>query len=180
MDAERSDVELIRDATPDAFGELYERHVRAVHSWLDRRLPWAAVDLTAETFARAWLWRSRFRDQRNGSALPWLLGIAANVLRESLRRDRVDTRARKRLGLPLELAGDDPYSEVVTRLSSRPTLSDALADLPEEQRRAVELRVLEDLSYREVARRLSIKPAAARLRVSRALRRLAMQTKEEL
>jgi DNA-directed RNA polymerase specialized sigma24 family protein len=43
----------------------------------------------------------------------------------------------------------------------------------------VELRVLDDLSYGEVAERLSIRPEAARLRVSRALRRLAVAVKEE-
>jgi DNA-directed RNA polymerase specialized sigma24 family protein len=42
------------------------------------------------------------------------------------------------------------------------------------------LRVVDELSYGEVARRLSIRPAAARLRVSRALRRLALSVKEEL
>jgi RNA polymerase sigma-70 factor (ECF subfamily) len=179
MDAQRSDAELILDSTPEAFGELYERHVQAVYGWLNRRLAWAAVDLTAETFARAWLWRSRFRNRREGSALPWLLGIAANVLRESVRRDRIDTRARERLGLPLNLS-EDAFGEVDTRLSPPRSLSTALAELPEEQRRAVELRVLDDLSYGEVARRLSIEPAAARLRVSRALRRLAVELKEEL
>ncbi len=182
MRTERTDAELIRAAAadPSAFGELYERHARAVHAWLDRRLAWAAVDLTAETFARAWLWRRRFRDRKDGTALPWLLGIAANVLRETVRRDRIETRARERLGLPLSLGAEDGFSDVDARLSPRPALSRALAELPEDQRRAVELRVLEDLSYDEVAGRLSIRPAAARLRVSRALRRLAVETKEEL
>jgi RNA polymerase sigma-70 factor (ECF subfamily) len=179
---ERSDAELIRDAAVDAaaFGELYDRHVRVVFGWFERRLAWAAVDLTAETFARAWLSRGRFRDERDGSALPWLLGIAGNVMRESVRRDRLETRARQRLGLPLDLAGEQGFAHVEARLSPRQALAHALAQLPPEQRRAVELRVLDELSYREVARRLSIRPAAARLRVSRALRRLAVEIKEEL
>jgi RNA polymerase sigma-70 factor (ECF subfamily) len=179
---ERSDAELVRAAAVDetAFGELYERHARAVLGWFERRLPWAAADLTAETFARAWLWRRRFRDERGGSALPWLLGIAGNVLRESVRRDRIETRARERLGLPLHLATEEGFASVEARLSPRRALGRALAGLPREQRRAVELRVLEELSYVEVARRLSIRPAAARLRVSRALRRLAVAMKEEL
>jgi len=178
---ERSDSELIRDAAADAsaFGELYDRHVRAVFGWFERRLTWAAADLTAETFARAWLWRDRFRDERAGSALPWLLGIAANVLRESVRRNRFETRARERLGLPLDLASEEGFAGVEARLSPRQALARALERLPREQRRAVELRVLEELSYGEVARRLSIRPEAARLRVSRALRRLAVTVKEE-
>jgi len=163
-----------------AFGALYERHAPAVFAWFERRLAWAAADLTAETFARAWLWRGRFRDERAGSALPWLFGIAANVLRESARRDRLETRARERLGLPLNLASEDGFSGVEARLSPRRGLAHALARLPLEQRQAVELRVLDELSYGEVARRLSIRPAAARLRVSRALRRLALSVKEEL
>lgn len=48
--------------------------------------------LTAETFARAWMSRRRFRNQRDGSALPWLFGIAHNVLRESAQRDGIETR----------------------------------------------------------------------------------------
>jgi RNA polymerase sigma-70 factor (ECF subfamily) len=178
----RSDSDLIRAAAHDAaaFGELYERHAAAVFGWFERRLGWAAADLTAETFARAWLWRDRFRDQRAGSAMPWLYGIAANILRETVRRDRIETRARERLGLPLELASDEGFAGVEARLSPREALAGALAQLPREQRRAVELRVLDELSYGEVARRLSIRPEAARLRVSRALRRLALSVKEEL
>jgi lactoylglutathione lyase len=71
--------------------------------------PGRAADLTAETFAQAWISRQHFRDDCDGSALPWLLGIGRNVLRESVRRDRIETRARERLGLPLDLASDDGY-----------------------------------------------------------------------
>ena len=103
--ADRSDTELLRESADGAaFAALYRRHVAAVHGWLGRRVDWAASDLTAETFARAWLNRRRFRDQRDGSALPWLLGIARNVLRDSDKTDRIETRARAKLGLPLDLA----------------------------------------------------------------------------
>jgi DNA-directed RNA polymerase specialized sigma24 family protein len=100
----RTDTELLRAAEDDAaaFGELYRRHVRRVYAWLEQRIAWAAADLTAETFARAWVVRHRYRDEHDGSALPWLLGIAHNVLRESARRDRIERRARERLGLPVD------------------------------------------------------------------------------
>jgi RNA polymerase sigma factor (sigma-70 family) len=183
MSRERTDAELLRDARrdPHAFGELCARHVAAVHDWHARRIPWAAADLTAETFAQAWLARRRFRDRRDGSALPWLLGIARNVLRDSARRDRIATRARERLGLPVDLAGEAGYDEVEERLSPPRSLARALAELPEHERDALELRIVDELPYEEVAERLEIRPAAARLRVSRALRRLALMTpKEEL
>jgi RNA polymerase sigma-70 factor, ECF subfamily len=169
------DAELLRS---NDFGALYARHVEAVHGWFAARVTWAAADLTAETFARAWLARRGFRDERDGSALPWLLGIGRNVLRESARRDRIETAARERLGLPLELADDD-FDAVDERLSPRPSLRAALEALPEHERKALELRVVGELPYDDVARKLRIRPAAARLRVSRALRRLSA-VKEDL
>jgi RNA polymerase sigma-70 factor, ECF subfamily len=178
----QTDAQLVRQAAdPAAFGELYRRHSSAVYEWFRRRLDWAAADLTAETFAQAWLSRRRFRDERAGSALPWLLGIARNVLRDTVRKDRIETRARAKLGLPLDLAAEDGYAEIDDRLSPRRALAEALAKLPLHERQALELRLIDELPYGDVAQRLAIRPAAARLRVSRALRRLAVTTpKEEL
>jgi len=177
----RSDASLVRAAgeDPSAFSELYVRHVGAVYRWFHRRLDWAASDLTAETFARAWLGRGRFRDERDGSALPWLLGIGANVLADTIRRNRIETRARERLGLPLDLASEDGYTAVEERLSPRDALTRGLGSLPAHERDALELRVVDELSYAQVAKRLAIRPAAARLRVSRALRRLALSVPKE-
>ena len=177
----RSDAVLLREASrdPAAFTELYRRHVEAVHGWLRRRIEWAASDLAAETFARAWLNRGRFRDERDGSALPWLLGIAGNLLADAARHDRIETRARERLGLPLDLAHEDGYTEVEQRLSPRVALASHLESLPPGEQDALELRIIKELSYEEVAERLEIRPAAARLRVSRALRRLAVSVPEE-
>jgi RNA polymerase sigma factor (sigma-70 family) len=176
-----SDAELIRAAEADAaaFGVLYERHALRVYGWSRRRLEWAASDLTAETFAQAWLSRDRFRDEHGGSALPWLLGIARNVLRETVRHDRVETRARERLGLPVDLAADEEYAKVDERLSPSLALAAALDGLPDHEREALELRVVGELPYGEVAEQLAIRPAAARLRVSRALRRLKLVTTNE-
>jgi RNA polymerase sigma-70 factor (ECF subfamily) len=177
-----TDAELIQTAEsePSAFGELYRRHVSTVHGWFRRRLEWAAADLTAETFAQAWLSRRSFRDEAEGSALPWLFGIARNVARESARRNEVETRARRRLGLPTEVGSEDCYAAVEARLSPRAALAEALETLPEHEREAIELRVVDELPYPDVAERLGVRPAAARLRVSRALRRLsALPLKED-
>ena len=178
---DRTDAELIRTAESDAgaFGELYRRHASTVHGWFRRRLEWAASDLTAEAFAQAWLSRRSFRDEADGSALPWLLGIARNVARESARRNEVESRARRKLGLPTDLASEDGYAAVEERLSPRMALTDALETLPGHEREALELRVVDELPYADVAARLGVRPAAARLRVSRALRRLSALPLEE-
>jgi RNA polymerase sigma factor (sigma-70 family) len=175
----RSDAHLIADGSEVGFAELCRRHAVEVYSFFRFRLAWAAADLTAETFAQAWISRRRFRDDCEGSALPWLLGIGRNVLRESVRRDRLETRARERLGLPLDLATEDGFEAVEEQLSPRRALADALENLPPHERRALELRVVDGLPYGEVADHLAIRPAAARLRVSRALRRLAQAISKE-
>jgi RNA polymerase sigma-70 factor, ECF subfamily len=172
---DRTDAELVHAADPVAFGELYRRHVSTVHGWFRRRLEWATSDLTAETFAQAWLSRRRFRDESDGSALPWLFGIARNVARESARRNEVETRARRRLGLPTDLASEDGYAVVEERLSPRAALADALDRLPEHEREALQLRVVDELPYTDVAARLGVRPAAARLRVSRRLSALPLK-----
>jgi RNA polymerase sigma-70 factor (ECF subfamily) len=173
----KSDAQLIRDARndPEAFGELYRRHAPAIHSWLRARAPARiAVELTAETFAQAALGLRRFRDQAEGSAGPWLHGIARNLLRRYLERDRIETRARERLGV--EIRTDDEFERAEERAFAehlRPELAVAVAALPPGQRAAVQLRVVDELPYRVIARRLGCTELAARLRVLRALNTLA-------
>ena len=159
-------------ADPDAFAILYDRHVRAMFGWATARAGDHAADLTAEVFARAWLSRRSFRDEAGGSAFPWLCGIAHNVLRDSLRRRRVEERARARLGLPREMAPDPGYEAVERRLSLPESALRALEQLPDRERHLLDLRVVQERSYADIAHRLRCTPQAARLRFSRAVRRL--------
>jgi len=170
--ARASDAELLRKGTRDAFAEIYDRHAREVYAWARVRIGEHAADLTAEVFARAWLRRSRFRDEEQGSALPWLFGIAQNVLRESLRRQRVEDKGLRRLGIPLPAVTDTELDAVHERLSLSDAHRLALASLPQEDRELLRLRVIEERPYREIAARLRCTPQAVRLRVSRLLRQL--------
>ena len=159
-------------ASADAFAVVYDRHADRLFRWARGRVGDYAADLTAEVFARAWLKRRSFRDEADGSAFPWLLGIASNVLRDSLRKRQIETRARARLGLPLEVAPDPEYERVEQRLSLPEEATRALSELPESDRAVLELRVVDERPYDEIAQQLRISPEAARLRVSRTLRRL--------
>jgi RNA polymerase sigma-70 factor, ECF subfamily len=178
----RSDAELLAAAAgdPQAFREFYDRYAVWVRTWLQRQTgsESAALDLTAETFAQAWHSLRRFRDLADGSAAPWLFGIARNLLRQYHKHNRIETAARKRLGLPVAFAESEEYDRVDERIaasSMRPALEHAVGALPQEQRQALELRVVQQLSYDEVAGRLGCSQNAARLRVSRALRALTVQ-----
>jgi RNA polymerase sigma-70 factor (ECF subfamily) len=153
---------------PDAFRELYSRYAERIYGYFARRTSDAdsAHDLTAETFAQAWLVRARFRDEAAGSAAPWLFGIARNVLLMSVRRGRLERRASERLGL-LERAEEASCVRPSERWADG---ADELLDtLPPGQRDAVRLRVLHDLDYDQVAAALGTSPPAARVRVHRGL-----------
>jgi RNA polymerase sigma factor (sigma-70 family) len=169
----KSDAQLIHDAQndADAFGELYRRHAATIHGWFRARTAESvAVELTAETFAQAALSLGRFRDLAEGSAAPWLYGIARNLLRKYAEHERVDARARMRLGVPVHSSDDLEQvdeRERATRL--RPALTAALETLPQAQREAVRLRVVDELPYEQVAGALGCTPIAARLRVLRGL-----------
>ena len=169
-----TDAQLIKAARtdPDAFGELYRRHAAAVHAFLRNRAPnRVAGELTAETFAQAALSLGRFRDEMEGSGLPWLYGIARNLLRTYHERERIESKARQRLGLPAhdyELEVHEANARVdAERLA--PELAAALDTLPRAQRQALELRVVQQLPYRQVALSLDCSEVAARIRVTRAI-----------
>jgi RNA polymerase sigma-70 factor (ECF subfamily) len=176
--SEPTDAELIRRARtdPDAFAELYSRHVVRVHRVVRSRVPHAfEIDVVAETFAQAALSLSRYRDPGDGSAAPWLCGIAVNVLRRAYKRQRIEARARARLGIPARAAELD-IDAIAARIDAQAMgemLRSALGDLPEGQQRAIELRVVRELDYDDVARELGTTVVAARIRVMRALNSLA-------
>jgi RNA polymerase sigma factor (sigma-70 family) len=163
---------------PDAFLRLYVRHSARIRRWLRARAhdEEAALDLMAETFAQALASIGRFRAGA-GPVDAWLFGIAQNLLLAYLRERRVETAARRRLEVPLgPYAGELEDAERRLIAQARSTeLTHALAALPEKQRQALELRVLEQLPYEEIGSRLGCSTGAARVRVTRALRALHAQ-----
>jgi RNA polymerase sigma factor (sigma-70 family) len=164
----RSDARLMSDCVrdPDAFRVLYDRYAKRTFAFFERRTRdrEASLDLTAETFARVWIGRARFRDLAGGSAGPWLFAIARRVLAASVEHRRIESLACEQLGL---------VSERHVMATPEPGWLDgieaAFEALPLSQRHAVELRVLADLSYEAAAAGLGCSPGAARIRVSRGL-----------
>jgi DNA-directed RNA polymerase specialized sigma24 family protein len=157
----RSDAALLAAARtdPGAFRELYDRYADRVLGYHQRRCrdEDAAHELTAETFAQVWLVRARFRDECEGSAGPWLFGIARNVLLVSVRRRALEARARERLGMLVTPPAVSPQEDWLDGLDDD--------EVPE----AVRLRVIDELEYDEVAAALGTTPGAARVRVHRGL-----------
>ena len=127
-----SDAELLQDArrSSAAFSILYDRHAARIHAFHLRRSRdrGAAVELTAETFAQAWLSRDRYTDHGEGTIAPWLFGIAHHVLAASVRRRSLDRAALDRLRLDLEPMTVEIDSSWLDGLDT--DLSTALADCP--------------------------------------------------
>ena len=174
-----TDADLLAAARTDAhaFRALYDRYAERIYRFhLSRsRNADAAHDLTAETFAQAWLARTRFRDEAGGSAAPWLFGIARHVLSASVRKRRLERSACERLGLRERLDAEPATAE-----PDGSWLADALQELPEAQQRAIRLRFDHDLPYDELAVALDTTAGAARVRVHRGLSALrALLTDKE-
>jgi RNA polymerase sigma-70 factor, ECF subfamily len=162
---------------PAAFRLLYDRWAERLLAYFYARVHDAevAADLLAETFAVAYERRHRFRDVgRPGGA--WLYGIARKELAHYFRRLAVDKRALKRLGVavpPLDeesLARIEQLADVAVQGSA---LAAALERMTAVERQAVELRVVDELEYSEIATRLGCTEGSARTRVHRGLARLA-------
>jgi RNA polymerase sigma-70 factor (ECF subfamily) len=177
----RSDLELLLAARtdPEAFGEFYRRHAVGVERWLRTQTPdlSTAADLTAETFAQALVSLKRFRGASDEQAVGWLFGIARNLVRRYRRRGRAELQTCRRLGIQLD-HDRDQLVRVEAQIDARahaPELSDALSTLPDAQREALQLRVIDELDYRAAAAVMGTSEQNARIRVSRALKALSLR-----
>jgi RNA polymerase sigma factor (sigma-70 family) len=171
-----SELLLISREEPDAFGVLYERHAEGLVGYFARRTfdPEAAAELVAETFAEAFASRRRFRDRGSGAA-GWLYGIARHELGRFFRHGSVDSRARRKLGLPEREVSPDDYERIEELIDFEQVgraIAQAFSLLSDEQREAMTLRVVEGRPYREIAELLRCSEETARARVSRGLKRL--------
>ena len=81
---------------PQAFGELFDRHWGAVHRYCRSRAGSEGEGLAAETFRLAFDRRASY-DTERADPLPWLLGLATNLIRNHLRHRSRGARAVERL-----------------------------------------------------------------------------------
>lgn len=177
MAGKRADTWLEPDSRLTA---LYDANATKLVVFFTRRVwdPQVAMDLAAETFAQAVESAHRFKGEDASAAQAWLFGIAANKLRRFHRDGATEDRALRRLELRSPVLSDAEF-ERIEELAGTAELRDmvrgALARLSPEQRDALELRVVEELPYSEVAMRLGASEQAIRARVSRGLQNLAEQ-----
>ncbi|MFE7566302.1 RNA polymerase sigma factor [Streptomyces sp. NPDC057539] len=172
----------IRAGDPAEFGRLFEDYAGIVYRYAMRVTgDWAtAEDVVSLTFLEAWRLRERVHPEGE-SLRPWLLGIATNVLRNSVRTARRHDLALARL--PEPEAVPDFAEGLAARLADTEELAAAqvaLGGLRRAEREVFALCVWEGLDHAAVAKALGVAVGTVRSRLSRARGRLRQLTEAEL
>lgn len=160
------------DGDGDTFGLLFDRHAKAVYNFCFRRLAdWAdAEDAMSEVFLVAWQRRSQVQFTGDGDGvLPWLLGVALNVVRNRTRSRRRGAIAIARLD---ERASEDDFSdEVLGRLSDEREMArllEVFEQLAAQEQDVLALCAWGGLGYGEAAVALEVPVGTIRSRLARA------------
>ncbi len=169
----------------DGFQRIFEQHYQAVHRYFEKRgfRGDEALDLTQETFLRAFRGWSAFRGESSTST--WVYRIAANTYHKELRRRGAEKRKAYEVSLTappdgeldglLDALGDasapDPLDTAVRREQLR-RLGEALAALPNQMRTCLQLQIQRGLSNREIAELLRVSPQTVKAHLFQARRRL--------
>lgn len=133
----------------------------------------AAVDLTQETFVRAYAGLSRYNPEK--SFFTWIYTICLNLTRNHLEKKREtllndgDRVAENDSNVSGQYASPETLA---IRRQDLDGLEEALKTLPVDLREAVVLRYMQDLPFDTIAKMLNIGLSAAKMRVSRALEKL--------
>jgi RNA polymerase sigma-70 factor (ECF subfamily) len=168
-----SDGEVIARSrrSPELFAEVFDRHHRAVHAYAARRAGAdAADDVLAEVFLVAFKQRKRF-DPDSGSALPWLYGIAANVLRRRWRTLAATDRLVTSVALVAVSAVASHEERVATEVDAARewlVVRQLVAELADGDREAIMLFAWEELTYPQIAEAMGIPVGTVRSRIHRA------------
>jgi RNA polymerase sigma-70 factor (ECF subfamily) len=157
---------LYQNGDFEAFSALYQRHSRRVYEYLLRKSDkQTASELLQETFLK--VHRARAQYSISYPFLPWLFTISRTVFLDYIRR--AESRLIKFSSSSSSSATLVRHEPLAQMPGSQVDLSLALTYLPENQRRSIELRYLNDWSFEQIALELKTSPGNARQMISRGL-----------
>ncbi|CUR54916.1 RNA polymerase sigma factor, sigma-70 family (fragment) [metagenome] len=174
-------VDELRLGSSAALGILFDRYADRIYTYCFRRTAdWGtAEDVTSTVFLEAWRTRDRMQ-AHDGSALPWLYGIATNVCRNATRKQRRHLNAVGRL--PSPEATPDHADQVASRLDDERRMArllSVLRTLPQRDQDVLSLVAWSGLSYEQTAAALDVPVGTVRSRLARARQRLSIATSED-
>jgi RNA polymerase sigma-70 factor (ECF subfamily) len=171
---ERDLLDRLARGDPRALKALFEAYGPQTMAVAQRilRSPAEAEEVVQDTFVEVWK-RSGEYDASRGGVLPWVLTIARTRAIDRLRsRDSASRTVAQATNQPEPPKGPSPL-ELVEQRQARERVAAALAELPGEQRAALELAYFEGLTHREIAERTSTPLGTVKTRVRLALEKLA-------
>ena len=163
----------IRDGDTEALGELYDRYASMALGTAMRVIGGReeAEDVVHDAFVAVWRKIDRF-DAGRGSLRAWLMTVVRNRAIDRIRARRPGMDLDDADERSLLRSGPNPTWEAALRQASATEVRAAMDDLPDEQRRAVELAYFEGYTYREVAELTGVPPGTATGRLRLALGKL--------
>jgi RNA polymerase sigma-70 factor, ECF subfamily len=166
-------IQRVANQDREAFGQFYERFSTLVFTLAMRMLKTRsdAEDLLQEVFVQVWRQAQGYSTER-GSPEAWIINIARSRAIDKIRSIRrmeksfvlTDDPARAESGKNVESSA----AESETRL----TMNAALANLPETQRRVLELAYFDGLTQTEIAKRLAEPLGTVKTRMRSGIQRL--------
>jgi RNA polymerase sigma factor (sigma-70 family) len=165
--------ERSRHGDEQAFAVLFDRHARLIYNYCFRRLgDWAsAEDMVSVVFLEAW--RRREKQLPPGKVVPWLYGIATNVVRNRRRAQRRYTAALSALPPARdEVAFSEDADERVDAGRQMRHVLRSLKSLPRGEQDVIALCLWSDLTYEDAALALNVPVGTIRSRLARARQHL--------
>ena len=167
-------MQLVREGDAAAFEVIYERHSTAAFSLAYRMTGrrGAAEDVVQDAFLS--LWRSGARyDRTRGSVRTWVLGIVHHRAIDALRRSMVhDKRRASDEGIEERFEAGDRTDVQAARRQEAAEVRTALASLPDEQGKAIELAYFGGFSHSEIASMLDMPIGTVKGRIRLGLEKL--------
>ena len=178
MNEEKALIERILSGDQEAFAILVEQHQKQVYNLCLRMVSNSAdaEDLAQEAFVKAWKGLRFYKFESSFST--WLYRLTSNVCIDFLRRQK--RRTAVSLTSPEEADSTEfdvtdlqpgPEELAIHRDDQR-AVSKAMSQLDEEHRLVLTLRVVEELSYEQIADVLGVKTGTVKSRLARARNRL--------
>lgn len=157
-------MKLYQNGDDLAFKVLYERHSAKIYGFLSKRIgnKEKVAEVYQEVFIKIHKSKSLYDEEL--PLLPWIFTVAKTVMLDQLKKDKNIKSVQVEVLENRAIEDSTPQSG--------PDILSLLAELPEMQRKAVEMRYVKDNSFEQIAESLNIKPSNARQVISRGIKRL--------
>lgn len=157
-------MKLYQNADEAAFKELYSRHSSKIYGFIQSRVrnKEKVAEIYQEVFIK--IHKSKLLYKNSLPLLPWIFTVTKTVLIDELRKDK------NLIQVDSEILENMPALSEPEKLHADTT--DMLNQLPDVQKKALELRFINEQTFEQIAESLNIKPINARQIISRGIKRL--------